>query len=308
MTGLAVDSKPCASAHEHDEVRPLVLERLWARRLEIEQTIFKRIHDGVPSPIADEEYLHGVRGTVAASVDYMLTGVEVRGGSRLPVPQVVLGQARRAARQRVGLDIVLRRCVAGYVTLEDFIMQEADHLAFWSGGGVRQILAASAALLDCLIIPITAAYREEVGQSAPVPPASNKGPLHEEKIALNDRLACSFSHRNDEVPRMFANPNASRPRECLLFLDDYPGSSNREIANGIGVVHPSQISKLLSTLAREDLLTKRSEGMGKRNVWQLTARGKELSQVLREKPSTRISRTYASHSSSFAANAGLTEC
>lgn len=283
MAGLTLDreTRPLISVHE--EAWSLVTERLRTRRVEIEQTIFRRLRDGVPNPVSDEGYLRGVRETVSASVDYVLSGIETREGSAAPIPQTVLAQAQRAACQGVGLDIILRRCVAGYMTLEDFIVQEADRPAIWAEGGVRQVLAASAASLDRLIVPITAAYREEIGRSAAAvrPMIGGKETYHPHRITLENRAAFASSSRGEGIPGMFANPNASRPRECLLFLADHPGSSNREIAVGIGVVHPPQISRLLSILARDGLLTKCSEGVGKRNAWWLTTRGKELSRTLR---------------------------
>lgn len=77
-------------------------------------------------------------------------------------------------------------------------------------------------------------------------------------------------------PEALGNPSARRARECLLFLLMHPGSSNREVAVGIDVTHQSQISKLLSQLAREDLVLKHSEGTGKRNAWLLTPLGEEI--------------------------------
>jgi AcrR family transcriptional regulator len=77
--------------------------------------------------------------------------------------------------------------------------------------------------------------------------------------------------------------NARRARECLLFIAKHPDSSNREIATGIGIAHKSQISTLLSYLARENLATKRSEGIGKRYAWQLTALGDEVARALSER-------------------------
>ena len=83
-----------------------------------------------------------------------------------------------------------------------------------------------------------------------------------------------------EVPTMLSSPNAHRARDCLLFVCDHPSSSNREVAVGIGVAHPSQISRLLRYLLEADLAVKRSEGAGKRNAWQLTARGEEVARAL----------------------------
>jgi AcrR family transcriptional regulator len=83
------------------------------------------------------------------------------------------------------------------------------------------------------------------------------------------------------LPATLSNPNGHRARQCLLFLADHPGASNGEIAAGIGVAHQSQISRLLSHLLKQDLVTKRSAGAGKRNAWHATRRGEDVAQVLR---------------------------
>jgi AcrR family transcriptional regulator len=83
-----------------------------------------------------------------------------------------------------------------------------------------------------------------------------------------------------EIPAVLGNPNAHRARECLLFLVDHPDASNREVAAGIGVVHQSQISKLLGDLVAEGLVVKRSEGTGQRNAWRLTPQGREILRAL----------------------------
>lgn len=82
------------------------------------------------------------------------------------------------------------------------------------------------------------------------------------------------------LPAMLGSPSARRARECLCFLADHPDSNNREVAEGIGVTHQSQISRLLSYLLGEELVAKRSEGAGKRNAWRLTRRGDEIARAL----------------------------
>jgi len=83
-----------------------------------------------------------------------------------------------------------------------------------------------------------------------------------------------------DLPAILGNPTAWRARECLLFLADHPGASNREVALGIGVSHQSQISRLLGFLTADELVSKRSEGIGKRNAWRLTARGEAVARML----------------------------
>jgi AcrR family transcriptional regulator len=77
-------------------------------------------------------------------------------------------------------------------------------------------------------------------------------------------------------------PSAPRVCECVLYLAEHPGSSNREVATGIGVRYQSQISNLLAHLLREGLAVKLSRGAGKRNEWKLTLRGVAIARVLSE--------------------------
>ncbi len=112
-----------------------------------------------------------------------------------------------------------------------------------------------------------------------------------EALAQTARAIPRHAGRADmAIPAVLGNPNAHRARQCVLFLADRPQASNREIAAAIGVAHESQISRLLSSLLKERMVAKRSEGVGKRNLWRLTAGGTEISWALRE-VMARSSRT-----------------
>jgi AcrR family transcriptional regulator len=69
-------------------------------------------------------------------------------------------------------------------------------------------------------------------------------------------------------------------RKCLLFLATHPDASNREVSAGVGLVHQSQVSRLLSYLLLNGLATKRSEGKGKRNAWRLTPSGEAIARTM----------------------------
>lgn len=155
-----------------------VVERLQARRLEIEEAIFARVSDGVFDPAGrDAEYMAGLRTTVAAVVGYGLTGIEQGGISSAKIPSAAATQARLAARAGVGLDTVLRRYVAGYAILEDFVVREADHSDLvGQRTAVRHVLEASASLLDRLIPSITSAYMRELERAGSSPVRSVGAP------------------------------------------------------------------------------------------------------------------------------------
>ncbi|HTW42837.1 MAG TPA: TetR/AcrR family transcriptional regulator [Solirubrobacteraceae bacterium] len=82
------------------------------------------------------------------------------------------------------------------------------------------------------------------------------------------------------LPASIANPTAYRLRECVLHLAEHSGASNRAIGAALGVVHKSQVSKLLSRLESDELATKRSLAAGGANEWRLTRYGEEIARAL----------------------------
>jgi AcrR family transcriptional regulator len=64
----------------------------------------------------------------------------------------------------------------------------------------------------------------------------------------------------------------------LSAIADYPGGSNREVADRAGIVDQGQISKLLARLHAHRLIAKIDESRtpGAPNAWQLTERGEAL--------------------------------
>jgi AcrR family transcriptional regulator/DNA-binding MarR family transcriptional regulator len=69
-----------------------------------------------------------------------------------------------------------------------------------------------------------------------------------------------------------------RTARVLRSIGDYPGASNREIADRAGVVDQGQISKLLARLQARGLIAKTGEARtrGAPNSWHLTGRGERL--------------------------------
>jgi AcrR family transcriptional regulator len=74
-----------------------------------------------------------------------------------------------------------------------------------------------------------------------------------------------------------------RTVRVLMVIAEHPGASNREIAESAGILDPGQISKLLTRLARRNLVENRGEGRqkGTVNAWQLTARGAQVERTTR---------------------------
>jgi AcrR family transcriptional regulator len=74
-----------------------------------------------------------------------------------------------------------------------------------------------------------------------------------------------------------------RTVRVLAVIAGHPGASNREIAEGSGIVDQGQISKLLARLARLKLVQNTGGGQekGTANAWHLTRRGAEVERATR---------------------------
>jgi AcrR family transcriptional regulator len=69
-----------------------------------------------------------------------------------------------------------------------------------------------------------------------------------------------------------------RTARVLTAIADYPGASNREIAERAGIVDPGQVSKLLARLASAELIANMGErsSRGAPNSWRLTPSGERV--------------------------------
>jgi AcrR family transcriptional regulator len=74
-----------------------------------------------------------------------------------------------------------------------------------------------------------------------------------------------------------------RTVRVLMVIAEHPGASNREIAEGSGIVDQGQISKLLNRLARLKLVENFGDGQekGAANAWHLTSRGVQVERATR---------------------------
>jgi hypothetical protein len=142
------------------QARAALRARLEARRPEIEQAILARVY-GISDPSNDPAYLESLRASVLVALDYAFEAIE-RGEERAPPPPPsLLAQARMAARSSVGLDTVLRRYVAGYTLIGDFLAGEAASLGPGKGTSPAQVLRGRAAILDRLLAAVSEEYERE---------------------------------------------------------------------------------------------------------------------------------------------------
>jgi hypothetical protein len=151
------------TGRSREQTCAVVAGQLRLRHEEIEQTILAYVRDTVPDRIGDldVEYALGLRAAVVAAVEYGLTGIEQGDEWLAPIPLEALIQARRAVRGGVGLDTVLRRYIAGYALLEDFVMDAVEALDVGNASALRRLRRVQATLLDRLMSAIADEYCAE---------------------------------------------------------------------------------------------------------------------------------------------------
>ena len=105
------------------------------------------------------------------------------------MPTVLLSQARLAARHGIKLETVLRRYLAGYTLLGDFLIEESERCGPLDGASLKRLLRVQAALLDRLI----AAVSEEYAREAQTRPSSAEQRLAKrvERLLEGERLDTS---------------------------------------------------------------------------------------------------------------------
>ncbi len=148
-----------------EEARTRLADRLRARHEEIAEAALIRVHAvSGPTEIGEGEYREGLRGTVAAALEYGAAAFECGDDRSPPVPTAVLTQARVAARSRITLDAVLRRYIAGYTVFADFVIEAAEEEGISSGPSLKRLLRVQAALFDRLLTAVTEEYNREAEQ------------------------------------------------------------------------------------------------------------------------------------------------
>jgi len=137
-----------------------LVERLRARRPEIERTLFTRIEAVADPHVGDPEYLVGLRSSVGAALGYALSALEHGEQRAGPVPAELLDQARKAARNGVNLDTVLRRYLAGHTLFVDFLVREAGEDRP-TRNALPKLLATQVTLLERLLTVVAEEHSRE---------------------------------------------------------------------------------------------------------------------------------------------------
>ncbi len=143
----------------HD-IRADLVARLRARCGEIEDTIYNRVLK-MADPVEgdDPEYRAYLRATVAESIDYALLGIERGDEWEGTIPEAAAVQARRAARNGVKLDAILRRYAAGDRLVGEFVVDEAAKLP---NEAMRHLMRAQGPHVDRMMASVATEYMDEL--------------------------------------------------------------------------------------------------------------------------------------------------
>jgi hypothetical protein len=151
-----------------EEVRRELAIRLRARRSEIQDAVFARVRALSQPGQGDEhaEYVEGLRVAVVEALDYAITSIEQGEEWSAPIPAGAASQARRAARNNVNLDTVLRRYAAGDRQMVEFIVEDADDFPV---GELRHLLRLHGLQVDRFMAAVSAEYVDELERASRSP-------------------------------------------------------------------------------------------------------------------------------------------
>lgn len=113
-------------------------------------------------PVRDPEYLESLSRAVSRGVAYGIEVLAVGEEKAGDIPVVLTAQARLAARNRIPLELVIRRYLAAKLLLSDFLLEEASEIEDCSPPLLRAAMAAQAAAFERLLASATDDYLREI--------------------------------------------------------------------------------------------------------------------------------------------------
>jgi PucR C-terminal helix-turn-helix domain/GGDEF-like domain len=128
-------------------------DRLTNRLPDLERMIFTRVEAVADPRDGDADYLVGLRASVRVGLEYALRALKGGEEGAGAIPDLLLDQAREAARNGISLDTVLRRYLAGHTILLDLVIREAATERL-PRGALQELLRTQATLLDRLLAAV----------------------------------------------------------------------------------------------------------------------------------------------------------
>ena len=111
--------------------------------------------------VRDIEYLRGLNTAVVSGVEYGLEVLAVGEERASRIPLAVLTQSRLAARQRIPLDLVVRRYFAAKTVLNDIVFREAGKPPAIASEQLQLALAAQNSVFDQVLRKASEEYQRE---------------------------------------------------------------------------------------------------------------------------------------------------
>ena len=147
-----------------------LVSRLRAERPGLDEAIHAYMRDAAPDR-GDEfvDFDQGRYVAVIAGVDYTLDGIEHGESFSEPAPPAIVAQVRRAARQGVPLDTVLRRFHAGEAKFANSITREIECSREVDRSTSLRLIVGMHALFNRLTTEITGEYEREAQRSTRSP-------------------------------------------------------------------------------------------------------------------------------------------
>lgn len=278
-------------------IRTELVVHLRERATEIEEAILARIRALSDSEAeGDPEYVAGLRATVGEVLEYGLARIEKGEDWTGPIPSTAAAQARRAARNGIRLDTVLRRYAAGDRLLGDFVMDEADR---FPSKALRKVLQAQGPQVDRLMAAVAAEYMDELGQMKRSP--TQRLAERVQRLVAGEGLAdvaeLEYTFDAWHLGMIVKGDNAEADVRALAAGLD---SQILAVPRGSGIVWAwlgarrplsfSDVERLLSTGIAGDALLAVGEPRSGIDGWRLTHREAEAAQEVMLRKPQRITR------------------
>jgi hypothetical protein len=217
MSPITVSPSARGPLRSLEKSRVLLRGCLDGRRAEIEQATIARVYAiSDPRESQDPDYIAGLRDALTHAIDYALKVIERGEEHAPPIPPTLLTQARMAARNGIGLDTVLRRYLAGYSLLSEFVIQEAEGTSLLGGVGLQRLLRGQAAVLDQLIAEVSEEYcRESKGRTGS---AERRRAERVERLLAGELLDASELRYDLDVHHLGAIAQGNGSEEALRSL------------------------------------------------------------------------------------------
>jgi hypothetical protein len=145
----------------HTDLRMSIAAFLRERNEEIHQEIFNHIRNVVPDPVGDKslEYTTGLDRAVAGGLTYSLLALEHEGIPPELIPAALVEQARRAARNGVNMETMLRRMVLAERIIKRF---SAKAIQGVPPDILDDVLSALSSAVDHLMVVLADEYNQEL--------------------------------------------------------------------------------------------------------------------------------------------------